>query len=186
MTSRPSRANRGRGESRTGRPATPMPPEGTAERLHSACLHLLRRLRRVDDRSGLSPAALSALSVVVHAGPCSNKELADAEGVRAPTMTRVVGELERTGLVRRQVDERDRRSVRIRATAAGRRRLERGRDRRVARLEAAIEALGASERKGLARAVRLLERLVEEDRRDGGSRSATGAEARAERKRRSS
>ena len=135
------------------------------ERLHSACIHLLRGLRRVDDRTGLSPAALSALSVLVHVGPRSNKDLAAAEGVRPPTMTRIVGDLEAAGLARRETDETDRRSVRIRATPAGRRRLERGRSRRVARLEAAVAALGPAERRALPRAVRLLERVVEEERR---------------------
>ncbi|MDQ3996553.1 MAG: hypothetical protein M3303_05995, partial [Gemmatimonadota bacterium] len=65
-----------------------------ADRLHSAAIHLLRRLRREDARTGLSGPRLSALSVVVFAGPLTLGELAAAEQVRPPTMTRLVRALE--------------------------------------------------------------------------------------------
>src|SRR4051794_34088360 len=90
-----------------------------ADRLHSAAIHLLRRVRRVDDASGVSAAKLSALSVVVHAGPIALRDLAAAEQVRPPSMTRTVQELEADGLVVRQADASDRRVVRVRATPRG-------------------------------------------------------------------
>ena len=40
----------------------------TADRLHSAAIHLLRRLRVRDRESGVGPAQLSALSVLVVGG----------------------------------------------------------------------------------------------------------------------
>ncbi len=93
-----------------------------ADRLHSAAIHLLRRVRREDDASGLGPSRLSALSVVVFAGPLSLRELAAAEHVRPPTMTKIVYALEEAGLVRKQWNTGgDRRSVRISATPLGRR-----------------------------------------------------------------
>src|SRR6059058_738700 len=73
----------------------------TADRLHSAAIHLLRRLRVGDRESGIGPAQLSALSVLVFGGPRSLGELADAEQVRPPTMSRIVSGLERAGLVKR-------------------------------------------------------------------------------------
>ena len=50
--------------------------ERTADRLHSAAIHLLRRLRREDAATGLSAPRLSALSVVVFGGPLTLGELA--------------------------------------------------------------------------------------------------------------
>jgi DNA-binding MarR family transcriptional regulator len=75
-----------------------------ADQLHSASIHLLRGVRRVDARSGLPPAQLSALSVVVFGGPLSLGALAAAEQVRPPTMTRIVDALEAAGLVTRRPD----------------------------------------------------------------------------------
>jgi hypothetical protein len=73
--------------------------ERTADRLHSAAIHLLRRLRREDAKSGLSAPRLSALSVLVFGGPLTLGELANAEQVRPPTMTRLVTALEADGRV---------------------------------------------------------------------------------------
>jgi len=134
--------------------------DDTADRLHSAAIHLLRRLRREDDASGLPGPRLSALSVVVYRGPITLGELAAAEQVRPPTMTRVVGALERDGLVRRERDARDGRVVRLRATAAGARVLERGRARRIAALARELAALPRAELAALQGALDVLERVV--------------------------
>jgi len=61
-----------------------------ADRLHSAAIHVLRRVAREDTASGLGGPALSALSVVVFGGPLSLGKLAEAEQVTPPTMTRTV------------------------------------------------------------------------------------------------
>src|SRR5438876_9718306 len=90
----------------------------TADRLHSAAIHLLRRLRVGDRASGIGPAQLSALSVLVFGGPRSLGELADAEQVRPPTMSRIVAGLQRAGLVRR-LETQDKRRVLPGATARG-------------------------------------------------------------------
>ena len=90
-----------------------------AARLHSAAIRLLRTLRREDDGSGLSAPRLSALSVIVFAGPLSLAELAAAEQVKPPTMSRIVDALVERGLVTREAKPGDRRSVAITATAEG-------------------------------------------------------------------
>jgi DNA-binding MarR family transcriptional regulator len=131
-----------------------------ADRVHSAAIHLLRWLRREDDGSGLSAPRLSALSVVVFAGPITLGELATAEQVRPPTITRLIAALEEEGLVLREVDASDRRVVRVRATARGRNLLMAGRARRVTALATAIGELGTDDRELLARAAVLLERLA--------------------------
>jgi len=135
--------------------------ERTADRLHSAAIHLLRRLRREDSKSGLSAPRLSALSVVVFGGPLTLGELANAEQVRPPTMTRLVSALEEEGLVAREPDPNDGRLTNIRATPKGRALLFRGRARRVAALTAQVRALGASDREALDRAIAILDGVIE-------------------------
>ncbi len=133
----------------------------TADRLHSAAIRLLRRLRRADDAAGLSAPRLSALSVLVFGGPRTLGELAAAEQVRAPTMTRLVTALERDGLVTRAADPHDGRVTRVAATALGRRVLLAGRRRRVRLLARAVEQLPAADGAALVRALHVLERLAD-------------------------
>ena len=133
-----------------------------ALRLHAAAIHLLRRLRQEDAALGVSPARASALSVLAFGGARTLGELAAAEQVTAPTMSRLVAALEADGLVAREPDPADGRAVRLRATAAGLRLIERGRTRRTARLAARLEALAPAERAALERAVALLEGLLPE------------------------
>jgi len=135
--------------------------ERTADRLHSAAIHLLRRLRREDATSGLSAPRLSALSVLVFGGPLTLGELANAEQVRPPTMTRLVTALEADGLVTREPDASDGRLTRIRATPNGRTLLLRGRARRVAALTAEVRALAPDEREVLDAAVTVLEGVID-------------------------
>src|SRR5687767_115077 len=87
-----------------------------ASRLHSASIHLLREVRRQDPESGLSPARLSALSVLVFGGPRTLGALAAAEQVTAPTMTRLVAALEADGYLSRRPSPSDRRAVIVDAT----------------------------------------------------------------------
>jgi DNA-binding MarR family transcriptional regulator len=134
--------------------------EAIADRLHSAAIHLLRRLRREDDASGLSAPRLSALSVVVFGGPITIGDLARAEQVRVPTMSRLVAALEKEGLLRRVPDRDDRRVIRVAATASGRALLYAGRRRRVGALAADVARLSASDRQVLLNAIPLLERLA--------------------------
>ena len=134
--------------------------EVIADRLHSAAIHLLRRLRREDATSGLSAPRLSALSVIVFGGPLTLGELANAEQVRPPTMTRLVSALEDAGLVAREADPEDKRLTRIRATAKGRALLSRGRARRVAALTEEVRALASGEREALARALAILDQVI--------------------------
>jgi DNA-binding MarR family transcriptional regulator len=131
-----------------------------ATRLHSASIRLLRTLRREDDVGGLSAPRLSALSVVVFAGPLSLGDLASAEQVRPPTMSRIVDALVEAGLVTRETRAEDRRSVRIAATAQGVKLMEAGRERRVRALAGRLQGLADSELRALGRGLELLERVT--------------------------
>jgi len=131
-----------------------------ADALHSAAIHLLRGIRKEDAKSGVGPARLSALSVLVFAGPMRLTELAALEQVKPPTMTKVVAGLEGAGLVRRQTDATDARAVRLEATARGTKLLQDGRRRRVQRLSLALQTLDAADVDTLARAAAIIERIV--------------------------
>jgi DNA-binding MarR family transcriptional regulator len=130
-----------------------------ADRLHSAAIHLLRRLRVEDKVMGLSAPRASALSVIVFRGPVTMSRLAEAEQVRPPTITRLVDGLERRGLVRRVSHAEDGRVQMVEATAAGKRLLDKGRTRRVERLMQEIGQLPAEDQQVLARAAELMESL---------------------------
>lgn len=150
-----------RGARGGGRGAPPGDPTtALADRLHSVAIHLLRRLRRQDDASGLAAPQLSALSVIVFGGPVTLGQLARAEQVRPPTITKLVAALEADGLVTREADAGDRRVVRVSATARGARLLREGRERRVASLAESLRALSEKERAALRRAAPILERVA--------------------------
>jgi DNA-binding MarR family transcriptional regulator len=146
---------------RASRPEATAPDvEVVADRLHSAAIHLLRRLRRQDAASGVGPARLSALSVLVFGGPMSLGRLAGVEQVRPPTMSRVVAGLQADGFVTRDSDPRDGRQVILRATAAGRRVLRQGRRRRIAALTERLRPLAPDDLATLAAAAALIDRAV--------------------------
>ena len=145
-------------------PARATPPahrvEQLADALHSASIHLLRRLRKADAATGLRPARLSALSVVVFGGPLRISDLARAEQVRTPTITPIVAALESGGLIVREKDKNDARAAVLRATAKGEKLMAEGRARRVARLTAALSDLSASDRRTLRAAAVLMNELA--------------------------
>ena len=134
--------------------------DSLADQLHSAAIHLLRQLRKEDDASGLSAPRLSALSVVVFGGPITLGELARAEQVKPPTMTRIVTGLENEGLVKRKGDPRDKRLTRIEATPKGQTILVAGRARRVEKLAVAVRRMEKKELAELHRGVQLLREVV--------------------------
>jgi DNA-binding MarR family transcriptional regulator len=128
--------------------------EQVADQLHSAAIRLLRYLRREDAAAGVTAAQLSVLSVLAFAGPQTLSGLAAAEQVRPPTMSQLVAALEDLGLVARK--PLDRRSVEIAITRKGRRLMETGRRRRLARLAKALDTLPAEQVDRLAQAAGLI------------------------------
>jgi len=130
-----------------------------ADRLHSAAIHLLRRARRTDPLTGVSPAQLSALSVLM-SGPKTLGDLAAAEQVRSPTMSRLVSEMERVGVARKTTDRDDARVVRVRATPKGLRALSRGRSMRIEAIERLISELDHEDLATIERAVGTIENLL--------------------------
>jgi len=133
-----------------------------APRLRLALTRLGRRLRQQSD-GDVTATMLSALSSVDRLGPLTLGELAGAERVQPPTITRVAGRLEERGLVQREVDERDRRVTRVRLTGEGRRLLARSRKRKDAYIARRLRDLAPDDVAALERALPILERLVGDD-----------------------
>jgi DNA-binding MarR family transcriptional regulator len=131
-----------------------------ADRLHSAAIHLLRRLRVEDEALGISAPRLSVLSVLVFAGPKRMGELARIEQVEPPTMSRLVDGLVRDGLAVREPDPDDARAVRVRATPTGARTLRRGRARRLETLRTTLASLSPTDLAALGDGVEVLERAL--------------------------
>lgn len=161
----------GRGKPRTVRKNAGLEGTGagvaaTADQLHSMAIHLLRRLRKEDAASGLTAPQLSALSVLVFGGPRSLSALAAAEQVRLPTVSRLIKDMERDGLVSRRADRGDRRVQVVRATARGKRLMLAGRQKRLARLVADLSRLADDELAVLDEAAAILQRLVSATKQD--------------------
>jgi DNA-binding MarR family transcriptional regulator len=137
--------------------------EEVGRSLHSNSIHLLRHVRTEDSAMGIGPAQASALSVVVFGGPLTLNKLAEAEQVKPPTMSRVVDALVKEGLVRRETNRHDRRSVIISPTARGTKVLHEGRNRREKRLIKLLSQLGDDEIRCLGKASKILSRILVSD-----------------------
>ncbi len=138
---------------------SPRKPDVTAlaDRLHYAAIHLVRRLR-YDVDAPLSPAQLSALTTLLK-GPLTLGELAAAEKVRPPTVTRMIQQLERDKLVVRKPSPDDGRVSHIAIAARGWIALQKAQTQRVERLGERLKELTSTELNTLARAAVLMERI---------------------------
>ena len=135
--------------------------EKVSRTLHSVAIHLLRNLRVQDSALGIGPSQLSALSVIVFAGPQSLHGLAEAEQVRPPTMSRIVDALVEQSLARREINTSDRRSVTISPTQKGIAVMKEGRDRREKKLIELLKQLTSNEVRDIERASEILTRVLE-------------------------
>lgn len=129
--------------------------------LRDAITRLNRRVRQTRPVGDLTATQLSALASLEVAGAMTPRELADAERVRPPTMTKIVAKLEERELVQRTPHPTDRRQVILSATTAGRAMLaqfERAREEWLARR---LSELTAEEREVLRRAAEVLRRIAE-------------------------
>jgi DNA-binding MarR family transcriptional regulator len=133
--------------------------EEVASRLRIAVNRLQRRLRQ-EALGGLSPGQASTLGTVRRLGHPTLGELAAEEQVQPPSMTRIVGHLVAAGLVSRETDSADRRSVRVRITPEGERALQRIRRAKNAFLVRRLDELGPEDRRSASELVALLEHLL--------------------------
>jgi DNA-binding MarR family transcriptional regulator len=122
-------------------------------------------VRQQDAASGVGPAQLSALSVLVFGGPKIGNpktlgELAAAEQVKPPTMSRIMAGLKRSRLVEITRDPHDARRMHIRATAKGTHLLQQGRQRRIEYLATHLGHLTREELAQLGVASDIVETLL--------------------------
>lgn len=136
-------------------------PAEIASHLRFAVMRLSRRLRQ-HAPAGITPSQLSALAVVVRDGPLTLSQLAQAERVQPPTITRVVDSLVQSGFVTRTTAENDRRVAWVEATSSGAAVVEGARKRRDAYLAQHLRKLSPADVALLERAATLLERLTED------------------------
>ena len=146
----------------TGAAAGPAGVDDTVARLYVAIARLSRWLRR-DAPVALGHGMISALATVLADGPMRLGDLAAAEGVRAPTMSRIVDALVAEHLVERTPDPGDGRVCLVRATATGETMLIGTRATRAAVLAARLERLDPSLRAALEAAMPALEALSTDD-----------------------
>lgn len=130
-----------------------------ANALHSAAIRLLRRTRHVDRETGLTPERLSLLSILVYGGVRTVGDLAEAEQVSNPAISRILSSLEGDGYVSRERSPEDRRVVLVSATMKARELMERARARRLESIARELSALDGESLDALYRAGRLVEAL---------------------------
>lgn len=134
--------------------------QSVATDLHQVVLRLLRQLRIHDLEAGTTSARLSVLSLLVFAGLERPSDLARAEQVSVPTISRMLKGMEEEGLVRRRRDPGDGRAARILATARGRRIIEAARRARLDDLVGRLGRLSRTDQRRLRDALPLLRQLL--------------------------
>ena len=141
-------------------PRQPASRARTIERFHHLAICMLRGLRAVDEAAGFSGPRASALSVLVFRGPLSLGELAAAEGVKPPTMSRLVKAMQAQGLVAAETTAHDQRQIHIAASAKGKQMMMKGRKRRLDALGRLLTYATPREIAALGEAVEFLERAL--------------------------
>ena len=142
-------------------PITPIAERPEPERIYLFVQHFGRRLRDIDARAGLTPARFSALASLRTHGSRNIGELAADERVRPPSMTRLVRDMQRDGLVRRSPDPDDGRGVVIALTAKGRAAFDDVRAIKIALVADYLTTLPEAAREAAAVAFIALEELAE-------------------------
>lgn len=137
---------------------------GLASQLRISVGRLARRLRQERDPGHqLSTTSISVLYVLSRRGEMTIGQLAEAEGVQPPSMTRVVNYLEDRGYLERRASKEDGRIVLVAIREPGRELLAEEERRRDAWLTRRVEALTGAERDILRQATPLLERLASQE-----------------------
>jgi DNA-binding MarR family transcriptional regulator len=139
--------------------AEPIAYAETAARLRVAVARLARQLRQ-DSPGGLSPSQWSALAMVEEKQSLRIGDLAEREGVSAPTATRLVASLEEAGLLARTTDPADRRTAYVALTDAGREKIEWARGVRTASLVQRLSAMPEADVRRLLELLPLLESFL--------------------------
>jgi DNA-binding MarR family transcriptional regulator len=131
-----------------------------ASALRLAVMRLARRLRGERSDTSLTISQIAALSTLERSGPLTPRELAAAERVQPPSMTRIAASLEAAGLVTRTAHPSDGRQVLLAASPEGAAIVREDRRRRDAWLAQRLRDLPPEDLEVLRRAAVVLERLA--------------------------
>jgi DNA-binding MarR family transcriptional regulator len=131
--------------------------------LRDAVTRVNRRMRQTRPVGDLTHSQISALQSLDLGGALTPRELAEAERVQPPTLTRIVSRLEELGLVARTPHPSDGRQVILALSPAGRELLEGYRRTRDEWLARRLSELSAEERDTVARAAEILSRIARKD-----------------------
>ena len=131
-----------------------------ASALRLSVMRLARRMRRERADTSLTLSQLAALATLERHGPLTPRELAAAERVQPPSMTRLLASLVTAGLVTRTDHPTDRRQVLLAASPEGVALLREDRRRRDAWLAQRLRELEPEDREVLRRAAAVLDRLA--------------------------
>ncbi len=131
-----------------------------ASRLRLSVVRLNRRLRSQRTRSTVSLTQMAAMSTLYKRGPLTPGELAAAEGVQPPSMTRVIAALEDFGYVSRKPHPTDGRQAIVALTEAGLTYHDAEVSIREAWLDRRLAELDDEERELLSRAAEIIERMA--------------------------
>jgi len=135
--------------------------EETAARLRRSVTRLNRRLRQ-NSLADVSPAQASMLATIEKLIKPTLGDLAKAEQIQPPSVTRLVQSLVDASLCTRTVDENDRRAQRVQLTAQGRKELQSIRRKKTVWLSSRLEALSTADQKRAAELATLLEKILGE------------------------
>ena len=124
-------------------------------------LRLGRQLRRETEQLGVTSHQATLLWLVKSRPGLSLRELAQAEGISAPSLSAHVDRLEALGLIRRVRSSDDRRRVGLELTPDGRTTVRRVRARRTTWLANRLGRLSEDDRERLERALPALSLLLE-------------------------
>jgi DNA-binding MarR family transcriptional regulator len=131
--------------------------------VRDAITRVNRRMRQTRPVGDLTHSQISALQSLDLGGALTPRELAEAERVQPPTLTRIVSRLEELGLVARTPHPSDGRQVILALSPAGRELLEGYRRSRDEWLAQRLSELGPEERETIARAAEILARIARKD-----------------------
>lgn len=134
----------------------------TAARLRRAITRMNRKLR-FTSLGGVTPAQASMLASIEKLERPSLGDLATAELIQPPSVTRLVKDLEVAGLIATTVDPLDRRCTRVLLTALGRKEIGAIRQRKTEFLERKLLALSSSDQHRAEELASFLEVLLEDE-----------------------
>jgi DNA-binding MarR family transcriptional regulator len=136
-------------------------PKELAEELRPLVLRIGRHLRRETEDLGITSHQATLLWLVRTRPGLSLRELAQEEGISAPSLSAHVDRLEALALIRRVRSSDDRRRVGLELTPEGSATLRRVRARRTTWLADRISRLSDEDRERLERAVPVLWAVLE-------------------------